>query len=168
MVLIVVLCLYQAQEITTSVIPPPTVDTEVTIILTDVNDETPTFRSSFYEAEITENAQVNVPVDFVGAGIPEVYDHDLGKNGTFNLYLIGDNSIFEVTPAVAVNDASFLIRVKNPSALDYERVKQIKFQVCKRKFIELNMLAMTFILMFCCRLLLKKLCKNLLNEILLI
>ncbi|KAG1683802.1 Cadherin-23 [Nymphon striatum] len=126
----------QAQEITTSVIPPPKVDTEVTVILTDVNDETPTFRSSFYEAEIIENAQVNVPIDFVGAGIPEVYDHDLGKNGTFNLYLIGDNSIFEVTPAVAVNEASFLIRVKNPSALDYERIKQIKFQIVAEEAVQ--------------------------------
>jgi|SRR5436190_16907059 len=57
--------------------PPPSVSTEVTIILTDVNDETPTFRSTLYHAEINENAPQNTPVNFIGNAVPEVFDHDL-------------------------------------------------------------------------------------------
>lgn len=57
--------------------PPPSVSTEVTVILTDVNDETPTFRSTVYRAEINENAPQNTPVNFVGDAVPEVFDHDL-------------------------------------------------------------------------------------------
>lgn len=57
--------------------PPPSVSTEVTIILTDVNDETPTFRSMLYHAEINENAPQNTPVTFIGDAVPEIFDHDL-------------------------------------------------------------------------------------------
>lgn len=57
--------------------PPPSVSTEVTIILMDVNDETPTFRSTLYRAEINENAPQNTPVNFLGDAVPEVFDHDL-------------------------------------------------------------------------------------------
>lgn len=57
--------------------PPPSVSTEVTIILTDENDETPMFRSALYRAEINENAPQNTPVNFIGDAVPEVFDHDL-------------------------------------------------------------------------------------------
>ena len=60
-----------------NIVPAPSVSTEVTIILTDVNDETPKFRSARYRAEINENAPHNTPVNFIGDAIPEVYDHDL-------------------------------------------------------------------------------------------
>lgn len=50
--------------------------TEITIILTDVNDETPTFRSKFYEAEISENAQENTPLTFIGETRNDVFDYD--------------------------------------------------------------------------------------------
>lgn len=59
------------------IVPAPSVTTEVTIILTDVNDETPKFRSPRYLAEINENVPQNTPVNFIGDSVPEVYDHDL-------------------------------------------------------------------------------------------
>lgn len=65
-----------------SVVPPPSVSTEVTIILTDVNDEAPKFRSARYRAEINENAPHNTPVNFIGDAIPEIYDHDLVRKKT--------------------------------------------------------------------------------------
>ena len=58
------------------VYPTPTVLTEVTVILTDVNDETPRFRSHQYYAEVEENTQQNVPITFTGDSVPEVYDYD--------------------------------------------------------------------------------------------
>ena len=63
----------------------------------DVNDEVPKFRSPNYLAEISENSPRGTPVNFIGdRAIPEVFDHDQGTNGTFNLSLEGDSGIFEV------------------------------------------------------------------------
>ncbi|XP_067141770.1 cadherin-23 isoform X2 [Centruroides vittatus] len=123
----------EAQEVAPTFFPPPSVTTEVTIILNDVNDETPTFKSQRYIAEINENAQDNVPVNFIGESIPEVFDHDQGNNGTFRLFLEGDNDVFEVTPEEGVNEASFLIRVKNSQALDYEITKLTNFKIIARE-----------------------------------
>lgn len=56
--------------------PPPYATTEVTVIISDVNDETPTFKSNFYECEIAENAPKNTPLMFTGNSLPEVFDYD--------------------------------------------------------------------------------------------
>ena len=57
----------------------------------------PRFRSSAYVAEISENAQKNTPVTWLGGDtVAEVFDHDLGSNGTFTLFLEGDKNMFEV------------------------------------------------------------------------
>jgi hypothetical protein len=45
-----------------------------------------------------------------------------GKNGTFIMFIEGDRGIFEVTPSKGINEASFLIRVKDPTRLDFEKV----------------------------------------------
>lgn len=58
------------------VTPIPKTETEVTVLLTDINDEAPTFRSDSYVGEINENAQLNVPITFLGNNMPEVYDYD--------------------------------------------------------------------------------------------
>ncbi|XP_076365612.1 cadherin-23-like isoform X2 [Tachypleus tridentatus] len=123
----------EAQEDTIIVYPVPSVKTEVTIILTDVNDKTPTFRGTKYIAEVNENAQIHVPVNFIGNSVPEVFDHDQGNNGTFRMYLEDDNEIFEVTPPEGVNEASFLILVKNPIPLDYEKMKTMNFKIIARE-----------------------------------
>lgn len=123
----------EAQEVALGVFPSPRVTTEVTIIVTDVNDETPTFASRQYIAEINENAEVNVPVNFLGNTVAEVFDHDQGNNGTFKLFLEGDDGVFDVTPSEGVNEASFLIRVKNSQALDFERIQEMNFKIVARE-----------------------------------
>ncbi|XP_069185641.1 cadherin-23 isoform X4 [Procambarus clarkii] len=123
----------QAQEESGVVDPPPTMTTEVTVLLEDVNDETPTFKAAHYVAEIAEGSQFNSPVNLIGEAIPEVYDHDQGNNGTFRMFLEGDGGMFDVTPPEGVNFASFLIRVKNPALLDYEKVKVVNFTVVARE-----------------------------------
>lgn len=125
-----------AEEKSQIISPPPSAKTEVTIIVTDVNDETPTFRSNFYEAEINENAQVNTPVTFLGNFFPEVYDHDQGNNGTFEMFLEGDQGIFEVTPSTGINEASFLIRVRDPTKLDYERITHLNFSILAKETVK--------------------------------
>lgn len=63
----------------------------------DVNDEVPRFRSNSYVGEIAENSQRKTPVTFLGDSIAEVFDHDQGTNGTFNLILEDDSGLFEVS-----------------------------------------------------------------------
>ena len=45
-----------------------------------MNDERPQFRSSFYAAEVPENAPKGTPVNFLGSAVNEVFDHDLGRD----------------------------------------------------------------------------------------
>ena len=70
---------------------------DTNIFLQDVNDETPTFKSASYVAEIGENSPRATPILFLGGNVvPEVFDYDSGTNGTFQLFLEGDQGIFEV------------------------------------------------------------------------
>ncbi|KRT78306.1 Cadherin, partial [Oryctes borbonicus] len=127
-----------ATEIGSSIFPAPSSQTEVTIMITDVNDETPTFRSKNYECEIAENAAVNTPVTFLARSIPEVFDHDQGNNGTFNLFLKGAEDMLEITPVQAINEATFLIRVKNSSKLDYEQIRSMNFSIIAKEVVILK------------------------------
>ncbi|GLH04217.1 Cadherin-87A [Gryllus bimaculatus] len=124
-----------AQENSKVVSPPPTASTEVTIIITDINDEIPTFRSPFYEAVVNENAQTNTPITFLKGALPQVYDHDQGNNGTFQMFLDGDKGIFEVTPPKGINEASFLIRVKDPTKLDFEKLTFLNFSIIAKEMV---------------------------------
>ncbi|CAG9785729.1 unnamed protein product [Diatraea saccharalis] len=127
-----------ATEESRTVSPLPSTTTEVTIIVTDVNDETPRFRSERYIGEVLENAQQNTPITFLKDALPEVYDYDQGKNGTFELYLEGDHGVFDVTPFKGINEASFLIRVNDPSFLDYESVTVMNFSLVAKETVAKN------------------------------
>ena len=76
----------QAREINSGVKPVPSAVTEVTVMISDVNDETPTFKNSFYECEIAENSPLNTPVVFLRNVTPEVYDYDQVSDGVSNRY----------------------------------------------------------------------------------
>lgn len=149
----------EATESTQNRLTSPSITTEVTIILTDVNDELPRFRSSSYTAEIVEGSPADMPVTFTGRmsksdnGIPgnflspQVYDLDQGNNGTFTLHLELDedaNSIpsemrsqladaFYVTPLQSTNEATLSVRVRNPIALDYEKLKKVKLRLIAKE-----------------------------------
>ena len=80
---------------------------DLSLLFQDVNDEIPTFRSSSYVGEISENSPRATPILFLGGAggnsganteevLPEVFDHDSGTNGTFQLFLEGDQGIFDV------------------------------------------------------------------------
>lgn len=107
--------------------------TEVTVVLTDVNDEAPTFRSLLYYAEIIENAQINAPITFLGNATPEVFDQDQGTNGTFRLILDDPEGTFEVSPAEVINEASFVIRVRRPQLIDFEQKKVVRFNLIAKE-----------------------------------
>ncbi|KAF5272299.1 hypothetical protein FQR65_LT04956 [Abscondita terminalis] len=114
---------------------PPSAVTEVTIMITDVNDERPRFRSLHYECEVSENVPNNTPLTFLPKFIPEVYDYDQGNNGTFDLYIKGADRIFDVTPPQITNEATFVIRVKNSTFIDYEQVTAINFTLVAKEVV---------------------------------
>lgn len=118
----------------TNLQPAPSTSTEITIILMDINDETPRFRRDTYEAEISESSQENTPLTFLG-DTPRnaVYDHDQGMNGTFELHLEPDDGLFDITPRRAVNEATFLVRLRQNGVLDYERVRQLNYTLVARE-----------------------------------
>lgn len=103
------------------------------MLITDVNDESPTFKSPKYECEINENAQQNTPVTFLSYGLNFVFDYDQGKNGTFDLYLEPGGSAFEISPSRVVNEATFTLRVTNSSLLDYEKNKTMHYKIHARE-----------------------------------
>ncbi|CAG2110523.1 unnamed protein product, partial [Medioppia subpectinata] len=124
----------EATEVTVAIFPPPTVTTEVTIILKDVNDEIPKFTANQYVAEIAENAPNDMPVTFVADAVPQVYDYDQGNNGSFVVSIqSADNKgledVFYVTPTHGVNEASIMLRVRDSLRLDYEKIKQIRLTI---------------------------------------
>uniref|UniRef100_A0A182QBJ4 Cadherin domain-containing protein n=1 Tax=Anopheles farauti TaxID=69004 RepID=A0A182QBJ4_9DIPT len=109
--------------------PAPSSTMEITVIVTDVNDEVPRFRSEAYECVISENAQENTLARFVDGTVNEVFDYDQGKNGTFRLFLQPPSDIFEVIPKRAINEATFGLRVKDPTLLDFERERELTLTV---------------------------------------
>ncbi|CAG9818294.1 unnamed protein product [Phaedon cochleariae] len=127
-----------AKEVGSKIVPTPYAVTEVTVIITDVNDEKPKFRNSFYECEIAENSPNNTPLTFLGNYSPEVYDYDQGINGTFQLYVKGAGDTFDISPSKAVNEATFMIRVKNSTFLDYERIKKINLTLVAKEVVKHN------------------------------
>lgn len=58
-----------------------------------------------------------------------------GKNGTFELFLSGDNGVFDVTPFKGINEASFIIRVNDASILDYEKVTVMNFSLVAKEIV---------------------------------
>jgi hypothetical protein len=127
----------EATEVTVSVFPPPIVTTEVTIILTDVNDEIPQFRAKQYVAEINENSPNDMPVTFVGDSVPQVFDLDQGNNGSFSLHIEYDNKAFQdcfyVSPNQGVNEASIMLRVRDSQKLDFEKFNTIRLRLIARE-----------------------------------
>ncbi|KAL1123291.1 hypothetical protein AAG570_002377 [Ranatra chinensis] len=122
-----------AKEESHTIYPPPIARTEVTIVINDINDETPTFRSPRYVCQVNENAQANTPITFLPPAVPQVFDYDQGNNGTFVMFIEDDGGIFEVTPHQGINEASFLIRVKDSSRLDYEKLNVINFTLIAKE-----------------------------------
>lgn len=82
-----------------------------------------------YVARIDENAPQGTALVFADPYVPHVYDDDAGKNGVFSLTLLGNNGTFEISPNVAERRASFLVRVRDNQALDYEARGSVQFQV---------------------------------------
>lgn len=69
----------------------------------------------------------------IGPSLNEVVDRDEGINGTFEIFLEPYTDTFEVTPNKVVNEAKFLIRVKNSNNIDFEKEKVMNFNIIARE-----------------------------------
>lgn len=78
-----------------------------------------------------ENSPQGTTLFFPDPPAPRVRDDDPGDKGVFSLQLIGNNGTFEISPSVGDRDVTFLIRVRDPAMLDYEKMPVLSFQVIK-------------------------------------
>ncbi|CAM1313151.1 Uncharacterised protein g6174 [Pycnogonum litorale] len=106
---------------------------EIGLILIDGENNPPEFASDRYVGYIEENSPVYTPVAFKDSNyIPRVTDNDQGMNGTFQLFIEGDDT-FEVTPSTASNNVVFNIRVKNVDRLDFETTNKFSFKLVAKE-----------------------------------
>ncbi|XP_061191904.1 cadherin-23-like isoform X2 [Saccostrea echinata] len=113
-----------------------TATTLVTISVSDVNDNTPTFNHINYTATIQENMQNGVPVIFTANTIMSVNDIDQGLNSYFEITLEKDGQPyydFSPLPKEVFSESSILIRVNNSVDLDYEKKRTATFDVIARE-----------------------------------
>ncbi|XP_064554420.1 cadherin-86C isoform X3 [Drosophila montana] len=102
---------------------------QLAFFLPDRTNSPPYFENDYYVSRVDENALQGTALSFVDPYIPRVYDDDTGKNGVFSLTLLNNNGTFEITPNVAERSASFLIRVRDNSWLDYEQRQSVQFNI---------------------------------------
>ncbi|ESO87057.1 hypothetical protein LOTGIDRAFT_154544 [Lottia gigantea] len=109
--------------------------TLVTVTVQDINDNQPAFDSSNYQASILENMQNGVPIEFQ-TGTMRCSDVDEGTNSHFVLSLEQNGQPyydFSPLPAEVYSESTILIRVNNSENLDYEKNKEIIFEVVARE-----------------------------------
>ncbi|XP_071105206.1 cadherin-23-like [Haliotis cracherodii] len=104
---------------------PQTATATLTLSVTDVDDNAPSFNDHTYTAFIEENSQHGIPITLQSPSNITVEDKDKDLNSVFSLSLMTYSDVFDVVPSVAMSTATVLIRVKNSTQLDYETIKSM-------------------------------------------
>ena len=95
--------------------------TNVTVIVTDVDDQIPTFNRQNFTIPVSEEVGLDTPLPNLNI---VVNDGDVSSNAEFNLQLedvLNSEGVFSVYPTRAIGRTPVIIRVVNPEALDYEQ-----------------------------------------------
>nr|XP_054774002.1 cadherin-23-like [Lytechinus pictus] len=101
-------------------------NTSIYIRLSDVNDNIPTFnKEGPIDTIIPEHSPRGTQLDF---GL-EAFDLDSGDSGKITLSLEDDEGVFSLASDTILNSGVVDIRVDNSSALDFERISEITFQI---------------------------------------
>lgn len=108
-------------------------ETEVTVILTDIDDEHPTFNQAFFNISIPENLERDTALP--GLSI-YVNDKDLHENSQYSLYIKNIRNaedVFTVTPSHGEGRTAVVVRVARPEKLDYDvadaALKEFEFEI---------------------------------------
>ncbi|CAG5128897.1 unnamed protein product [Candidula unifasciata] len=124
-------------NVTTSPNPNNQSRTQVSITVTDVNDNPPKFTANNFTATVLENTPAGVPI--TTTSVIEAFDKDQGSNSKFWVYLEKDGVPyfdFDTLPrqhSVIQGRSTITIRVANSSVLDYETTKTITFKIIARE-----------------------------------
>lgn len=54
------------------------------------------------------------------------------------MFIFGANDTFQVTPSKIINEATFLIRIRDPTLLDYEEIKVFHFTLVAKETTTIN------------------------------
>lgn len=118
-----IICIYyvlQATELINNEVPSDYTVTQVTIIVTDVDDHVPQFNKETYDISIPENIENGSPIP--GLSI-YVDDNDIGQNSKYDLSLrdmYNSDGVFSISTDHGEGRTPISIKVKDSSRLDYD------------------------------------------------
>lgn len=110
----------KATEMINNELPGDFTLTQVTVVLTDVDDNLPEFNELNFEIEVPENLENDTPLP--GLSI-YVLDKDLGANSRYNLSLtnvLNAEKVFAVSPTYGEGRTPIVVKVTNSKKLDYD------------------------------------------------
>ncbi|XP_049539119.1 cadherin-related family member 2 isoform X1 [Anopheles darlingi] len=110
----------RATELINNELPGDTTVSQITIVLTDVDDHLPEFNQPSYDVMIPENLEQDTPLP--GLAIV-VTDKDLGPNSRYTLALRNIRNaegVFAVVPTHGEGRTPVVVKVLNSSRLDYD------------------------------------------------
>lgn len=110
----------RATELINNEVPADSAISQVTIVVTDIDDHIPKFNQDTFEISIPENLEIDTPLP--GLSIL-VIDEDLGTNSRYNLSLRNvknADGVFTVTPTYGEGRTPVVVKILNSDTLDYD------------------------------------------------
>lgn len=110
----------KATEFINNEIPADSTISQITIVLTDVDDHIPVFNEPNFEISIPENLEQDTPLP--GLSI-FVIDEDLGSNSRYELSLRNvknSEGVFDVFPTQGEGKTPIVVKIMDSSKLDYD------------------------------------------------
>lgn len=123
----------RATEMINGNVPADYSTTQVSVVITDIDDNMPEFNEQHFEIDVPENLERGTPLP--GLSI-YVVDPDLGENSIYNLSLrnvLNAENVFEVNPSYGRGRTAVTVKVLDPSKLDFdvdnEDLRVLKFEL---------------------------------------
>ncbi|XP_033608058.1 cadherin-87A, partial [Cryptotermes secundus] len=110
----------KATELINNELPGDTTTSQVTIVITDIDDQTPVFNENNFHINVSEDIGADTPLPGLNM---VVNDRDVGENARYNLRIRDVHNsagTFTVHPTTATGRTPVVIRVANVEGLDYD------------------------------------------------
>lgn len=110
----------KATEMINNELPGDFALTQVTVVLTDVDDNLPEFNQLNFEIGVPENLENDTPLPGLSM---YVLDKDLGVNSRYNLSLknvLNAEKVFAVSPTYGEGRTPIVVKVTDSNKLDYD------------------------------------------------
>ncbi|XP_047097698.1 cadherin-23 [Schistocerca piceifrons] len=113
--------LVKATELINGELPGDTATSQITVIVTDVDDQLPKFNEPSFRLMVSEDVGADTPLPGLAM---VVVDSDTGENARYTLSLRGIQNappgVFTVHPVTAQGRTPVVVRVADPKELDYD------------------------------------------------